>query len=180
MEHILEKYNRLEIPPFEKSFSEYYLLEKDEQKADYPFSLDAAKAVYDFLSENLSTSIILLPPSETEDYPHFGATVRINGEIPIIIGLIAKRNIFKKIAENYTGDVYDSQEDIFDVVSELLNVFTGHFTIRIASLLGVEEEPEPPRFGEINQNISAMKMLADIGTFYIYVGKEEIFQGREF
>ena len=175
LEHIFDAYNRLEVPPFEKSFCAYYELKRDEQKADYPFALDVAMATHEFLSENLSTTIILLPPSEQKENSLMGATVRISGSMPVTVGIFAKEKVFKKIAETYAEEVYDSREDIFDAVSELLNVFTGIFTIHIASTLGVEEIPELPRFGNITRKINAMKMLADVGEFYLYVGQEEIF-----
>jgi len=68
----------------------------------------------------------------------------------------------------------ETVEDAHDAISELLNVFTGHFTVKIAVTKGLEEVPEPPRYGSII-NISCITMMADIGTFYVYIGKNEIF-----
>ena len=178
LDRILAEYRRLEIPPLEESFAAYYDDLRGADKIDYPLALDVTSAFHDFLSATFGTSIILLPPAEIKEEKLFGASVKINGAVPVVTGFLADEKTFVRAAAKYNAWIEkDSLEDSFDAMSELLNVFTGHFTIKMAASLGLEEEPEPPRFGRVEKNSGFVKMLADFGNFYVYVGNGEIFDG---
>lgn len=169
----LEEYDKLEIPPIESALSAYYEVLKDCPDIDFPFAVDVINTFHSFLSESLKTTIIILPPSDCRLNKQTGASVKIIGEIPVVVAMFADENVFMELAQRYDGYV-ETVEDAHDAISELLNVFTGHFTVKIAVTKGLEEVPEPPRYGSII-NISCITMMADIGTFYVYIGKNEIF-----
>ena len=174
LENVLDEYYRLEIPPIVQACSAYYDVLNGTQNTDYSFALDVIQTVHSFLSESLGTTIIILPPTEIKEKSWFGASVKIVGSMPVVVGILADEKTFLKLAKRYERFV-ETLEDSFDGVAELLNVFTGQFTVKIASSLGVEEEPEPPRYGQILKNIPTIRMLADFGNFYLYVDQEEIF-----
>ena len=169
----LEKYDKLEIPPIESALSEYYEGLKNCPDIDFPFAVDVISSFHSFLSESLKTTIIILPPSDCRINKQIGASVKIIGEIPVVVAMFADEDVFMELAKRY-DEYVETVEDAHDAISELLNVFTGHFTVKIAVTKGLEEVPEPPRYGSII-NINCIKMMADIGTFYIYIGKNEIF-----
>ena len=176
LNRILEKYQKLEIPPFEESFAAYYNFLRGTDKPDYPLALDVATALNDFLSETFGTSIILLPPEISGKENLFGASVKIKGKMPVVVGILADKKTFFRAAARYNNLIEDEcLEDAFDVMSELLNVFTGHFTIKMAAALGLEQEPEPPRFGQAEQRPEFLRLFSDFGNFYVYVGRAEIF-----
>ena len=59
-----------------------------------------------------------------------------------------------------------------------MNVATGHVIVRIAAALGIEEELEPPRFGETEKIFGVIKLLVNVGNFYLYIGRDEIFPAQ--
>ena len=124
-------------------------------------------------------------PSETEikiesamelpEKAKFGASVKIDGEIDFVFGVFAEKKSFHDIAERYEHFATESLEEDFDAMSEFLNEVTGHFIIKIAKTFGLEEDLEPPRFGQIESKFGVIKILGNVGTFYLYIGKNEIF-----
>ena len=79
-----------------------------------------------------------------------------------------------QIAKRYDSYV-EELEDAYDAISELLNVFTGQFVVNIAVTRGLDEEPEPPRFGNTSEFFNFISLFSDVGYFYLYIGKDEIF-----
>ncbi len=175
LERILKAYHHLEIPPLEEAFAAHYDALQEKYRTNYLLALDVMKSLYDFLSKSLGMTMILLPAVETKEDFLVGTSVKITGAMPFVIGVIANRKVFHELAVAYEKFVTDTVEDDFDALAEMLNVFTGHFTVKIASEFGLEEEPEPPRFDRVTKKIDMIKMLADAGIFYLYIGTEEIF-----
>ncbi|MBR2179329.1 MAG: chemotaxis protein CheX [Selenomonadaceae bacterium] len=173
LDQLFKKYNKLEIPPIESALTAYYEKLKGYPDIDFPFAVDVISSFHTFLSETLKTTIIILPPSDCNHENQIGASVKIIGEIPVVVAMFANNEIFLRLAKRY-DEYVETTEDAHDAISELLNVFTGHFTVKIAVTKGLEEVPEPPRYGSV-ANVKCITMLADIGTFYIYIGKAEIF-----
>ena len=174
LDQILEKYNDLEIPPIESVLTKYYEKLKTQPDIDFPFAIDVVSNFHSFLSETFKTSMVLLPPANHKSETQFGASVKIIGEVPVVVALLADEKMFFNIAEKY--DSYtETMEDAYDSISELLNVFTGQFVVHVAVTKGLEEVPEPPRYGTNSNIIDTIAVIGDMGTFYIYIGKQEIF-----
>lgn len=172
---ILQAYHRTEIPPVESSFANFYDAVQADDKIDYPFALNVVESLHDFLSNTFKTTIIFIPVPDLGGNEKFGASVKIEGSMPVVVGVMADRNIFHKMSNLYDNFVSDNLDDDFDAMSEMLNVFTGNFAVQFAAIVGVEEEPEPPRFGLVNEKLQTLKVLSGFGTFYLYLGKQEIF-----
>lgn len=171
---LLDEYQKLETPPIENAYSARYETLPLEQKLDYSIAVDVVKSFHEFTSEAVGSTIILLPDVDIAEGTLLGATVKIKGETPIIVGFFAAEDVFIKFAQSYNNLVED-KADALDAVSEFLNIYVGHFTIRMVATLGTEEEPETPRYGDA-ENFTAIKMFSDWGEFYLYVGAEEFFQ----
>lgn len=178
LEKLLEEYHRLEIPPVENAFAAYYNSLPQNEQIDYPPALDAADYLHAFISESLNTTVVFVPKAEKEKIPMCGASVKIAGVMPVVVAVMAEEKIFHDLANLYDNFVSDSLEDDFDAISEMLNVFTGNFTVKVAAAFGVEEEPEPPRFGRVDPDVDGLKVITGVGAFYIHVGKEELFEQR--
>lgn len=175
LDRILKKYHELEIPPLESTLTIYYdKIKSHHPDIDFPFAVDAIRNFHSFLSETFQSTVVILPPNEYKDKIKFGASVKIIGEVPIVVALLADEEMFLNIAKRYDSYV-DVLEDAYDAISELLNVFTGQFVVQIAVTKGLEEVPEPPRYGIISYEVESIAMMADLGTFYVYIGKQEIF-----
>lgn len=176
-EKILENYHREEIPPVEKIFGHIYNALQSAKKIDYPPALDVAMHFHNFLSEEFQTTVIYSSTVPDFNQELFGASVKINGDIPIVVGMIAEKKVLHKLANSYDKFVSEDIEEDFDAVAEMLNVFTGNFTVRVATTSGIEEELYPPRFGQLNFELETLvTVLADVGKFYLYIGAEEIFK----
>lgn len=176
-EKILESYHREEIPPVEKIFGDIYNAFKSDKKVDYPPALDVAVHFHSFFSEEFRTTAIFSPAAPDFREELFGASVKINGNIPIVVGVLAEKKVLHKLANSYDKFVSEDIEEDFDAVAEMLNVFTGNFTVRVATTSGIEEELYPPRFGQLNFEIETLAtVFADVGKFYLYIGAEEIFK----
>ena len=173
LSQLLEEYNKLEIPPLESALTAYYEKLNDYPDIDFPFAVDVISSFHSFLSESLNTTIIILPPSDCSDENQIGASVKIIGEIPVVVAMFADNDTFLRLAQRY-DEYVETIEDANDAISELLNVFTGHFTVKIAVTKGLEEVPEPPRYGSV-ADTKCITMMSDIGIFYVYIGKSEIF-----
>ena len=174
LDHILESYRNLEIPPIESALTSYYDKLKRYPDVDFPFAVDVVRELHEFLSDSLQSSVVILPPRDHKSKIQFGASVKIVGAIQIIVALLADEEIFLRIAKRYDSYV-ETVEDAYDAISELLNVFTGQFVVQVAVTKGLEEVPEPPRYGSISNTIDAITLMNDIGNFNIYIGKQEIF-----
>ncbi|MBR6014324.1 MAG: hypothetical protein IK062_11190 [Selenomonadaceae bacterium] len=175
-EKILEDYHREEFSPVEKVFADWYSTLTFERKFDYPPSLDVAKDFHGFLTESLKTTIIFSSTPVDTVEKLFGASVKIQGAMPVVIGVLAEQNTLHKLANSYDDFVSEDIEEDFDSVAEMLNVFTGNFTVKVASQLGIEEELYPPLFGRLEKNVfSFLTVTCDFGNFYLYIGEEEIF-----
>ena len=175
LEEILQKYHRVEIPPVESAFASFFDSIQLDDRIDYPLALNVAESLHEFLSETLKTSIIFVPSPELGESENFGASVKITGDMPVVVAVMADREVFHRMANIYDDFVSDDLDEDFDAMSEMLNVFTGNFTVQFAAAVGVEEEPEPPRFGRVDDNISALRVLTNFGIFYLYIEKKEIF-----
>ena len=174
LEKILQEYHRIEIPPVETAFALFYDLVKGD-KIDYPLALDVAESLHEFISETFNSSVIFIPSPDLGENEKFGASVKVTGEMPVVCAVMAEKNIFHKMANLYDDFVSDNLDEDFDAMSEMLNVFTGNFTVQFAASVGVEEEPEPPRFGRITENLQTLRVLTNFGMFHLYIGKDEIF-----
>ena len=174
LEELLAQYHKLEISPVEEAFATRYESMPAAQKPDYPLALDAVKSFHEFVSQSFDSTVILLPDVDATTEKLLGATVKIRGTIPIVIGFFAVEPNFVNFAQNY-NHLVETVEDATDMVSEFLNIYVGHLTIRMVETLGTEEEPETPRFGDA-ENVSGIKMIADCGEFYLYVSNDEFFE----
>ena len=177
LEKILQEYHRTESPPVESAFAGFYDSFQGSGKIDYPLALDVAESLHEFISETFKTSVIYVPSPDLGKDDKFGASVKIQGVMPVVIAVMAEQKTFHRMANLYDDFVSDDLEEDFDAISEMLNVFTGNFTVQFAASFGVEEEPEPPRFGRVDKNLQTLRVITDFGNFYIYVGQEEIFAG---
>ena len=174
LNHIFEEYHNLEIPPIESVLTTYYEKLKKYPDIDFPFAVDVISSFHTFLSESLQSSVVILPPHSQKNKIKFGASVKIIGEISVIVALMAEEKNFLNIARRYDSYV-ETIEDAYDAISELLNVFTGQFVVQVAVTKGLEEVPEPPRYGSISEAVNTITVMNDIGNFEIYIGKQEIF-----
>ena len=174
---ILEDYHKCEISPVEKFFGDWYRTMNLEKVFDYSPALDVAKDFHIFLSESLKTTIIFLSPPVRPYESLLGASVKIKGAMPIVVGVLTEKNSLHNLAVSYDKLVEEDADEDFDAVAEMLNVFTGNFTVKIASQLGIEEELFPPRFGQLAENIcSLLGVMCSFGDFYLYIGEKEIFK----
>ena len=174
LNQVFEEYHNLEIPPIESVLATYYEELKKYHDVDFPFAVEVIRSFHSFLSETLCSSSIILPPNAQKNKLQFGASVKIDGEVPVIVALLAEEELFLNIAKRYDSYV-ETIEDAYDAISELLNVFTGQFVVQVAVTKGLEEVPEPPRYGSISEATNAITLMNDIGNFDIYIGKQEIF-----
>lgn len=176
-EKILENYHKEEISPVEKVFADWYETLSLAKVFDYPPALEVAKDFHSFLSESLKTTIIFSSTPAKVSENLFGASVRIKGAMPVVVGIIAEKDILHKLANSYDKFVSEDIEEDFDAVAEMLNVFTGNFTVKIAAKLGLEEELYPPHFGRLEKSINSfLNVICDLGSFHLYVGEKEIFK----
>lgn len=176
-EKILENYHREEIPPVEKIFAYIYNTSQVAKKIDYQPALDVAMSFHNFLSEEFKTTIVFSSTAPDSNKELFGASVKINGDIPVVVGVLAEKKILHKLANSYDKFVSEDVEEDFDAVAEMLNVFTGNFAVKVAAASGLEEELYPPRFGQPSLEIGTLvTVIADVGKFYLYIGAEEIFK----
>lgn len=174
LERILEQYYNLQVPPLESMLTIYYEQLRGRLTIDFPFAIDLFRALHTFISEELHSTVIILPPTAIDCADKTGATVKLIGDLPVVTGIFADEKTFIGLARRYE-EATETLEDSFDVISELLNVFTGHFAIRASMMRGLEEEPEPPRCGTLSGDVSGFLMLTDVGKFYVYVNAEELF-----
>lgn len=175
LEKFLDDYHKLEISPLEETFSAQYESLPPAQGMEYPLALDVVKSFHEFTSEAFNSTLILLPAPEVIEENLLGATVKVRGNIPVIVGVFAPEDALTKFAQNY-NHLAENAEDALDVVSEFLNTYVGHLTIRMVEKLGTEEEPETPRFGNAEKPLTGIKMIGDCGEFYLYVSSEEFFE----
>ena len=159
----------------EEKFAACYEKLHDVMQLDYSIACNAFNCFEDFVAEHFGNKIEIESAVNLPKNANFGSSVKIAGEINFIIGLLAEKKIFHQIAEGYEHFKLDTLDEDFDAVSELLNVVTGHFIIKIANTLGIEEDLDPPRFGQTEKNFGVIKILMSVGTFYLYIGQEEIF-----
>ena len=171
LEELLAQYHKLEMSPIEEAFATRYESLSAAQKPDYPLALDAVKSFHEFVSQSFDSTVILLPDVDESQEKLLGATVKIRGTIPIVIGFFAAEPVFVNFAQNY-NHLVETVEDATDMV---FNIYVGHLTIRMVETLGTEEEPETPRFGDA-ENVTGIKMIADCGEFYLYVSNDEFFE----
>lgn len=160
----------------EEKFAACYENLRDVIQLDYSLAFNVFKCFQEFVEESLDSEIEIDTAVNLPENANFGASVKIDGEINFIIGLLAEKKIFHEIAETYEHFQLDSLEEDFDAVSELLNVVTGHFIIKIANTLGIEEDLEPPRFGRTEKSFGVIKISMKFGEYYLYIGQDEIFE----
>lgn len=159
----------------EEKFSACYEKLRDVMQLDFPLARSVFKCFQEFVNENLEAEFEIDSATDLPPNANFGASVKIEGEINFVLGVFAEEKNFHQLAENYEHFETESLEEDFDAVSELLNVVTGHLIIKIANKFGVEEDLEPPRFGKTEKIFGVIKIHGKSGTFYLYIGKEEIF-----
>ena len=162
----------------EKKFAACYENLRDVINLDYSVALGVFKCLQEYLADGLTSTLEIVSAVELPANANFGASVKIDGEISFVVAVLAEKRIFHEIAESYEHFELDSLDEDFDAVSELLNVATGHVIVRLAARFGIEEELEPPRFGETEKKLSVIKILVNVGTFYLYIGREEIFPAQ--
>ena len=163
----------------EEKFAACYEDLREVMQLDYSLAFNVFRCFQDFVVESMETkfeidSAVNLPPTA-----NFGASVKIDGKINFVVGVLAEKKIFHELAENYEHFKLDSLDEDFDAVSELLNVVTGLLIVKIATIFGIEEDLEPPRFGQTEKSFGVIKILANVGTFYLYIGRDEIFDAVE-
>lgn len=159
----------------EKNFAVCYEKLREVMQLDYSLALNVFKCLHKYLAEGLSSNVEIDSAVELPLNANFGASIKIGGEISFVVAVLAEKRIIHEIAESYEHFELDSLDEDFDAVSELLNVATGHVIVRISAALGIDEELDPPRFGETEKIIGVIKLLVNVGTFYLYIGREEIF-----
>ena len=159
----------------EKNFSECYEVLQNVIQIDYNLALDVFNCVKDFISEHLETEMVIDSVVKLPENANFGASVKIEGRVSFVLGVFADKNTFHEIAERYEQFPTESLDEDFDAVSELLNVITGNLIVKIAEKFGIEEDLEPPRYGQIEKTFDTIKIFIGSGAFYLYIGREEIF-----
>ncbi len=174
LERLLNEYHDLQVPPLERMLTIYYERLRERLAVDFPFAIDLMRDLHMFLSDVLNATVIILPPTEFDYHEEIGSSVALIGDVPAVTGIFADERTFMRLATRY-DDCVETLEDGFDAMSELLNVFVGHFAVKAATRRGLEEEPEPPRCGELSGDIGGFLMMSDVGKFFIYVNREEIF-----
>ena len=175
LERILDAYQSQQVPPLESMMTVYYEHWKNLPTTDFPFAIDLMRGLHTFLSETFNESVIILPPSGEPHGELLGASVKLAGTLSAVTGILADRKTFFDLAVRY-DDSTKSMEDSIDAIAELLNVFIGHFAVRVAMQHGLESEPEPPRHGEVNGEFPSFRLMTDVGIFYVYINGREIFE----
>ena len=174
LERLLNEYHDLQVPPLERMLTIYYERLRERLAVDFPFAIDLMRDLHMFLSDVLNATVIILPPTEFDYRGKIGASVALIGDVSAVTGIFADERTFMRLAMRYEEYV-ETLEDGFDAMSELLNVFVGHFAVKAATQRGIDVEPEPPRFGELSGDAGGFLMLSDVGRFFIYVNREELF-----
>lgn len=159
----------------EEKFSACYEKLREVMQMDYSLACNIFKCFQEFVESGLESEMEIDSAMDLPPNANFGASVKIDGEINFVLGVFAEKKIFHDIAERYEHFETESLDEDFDAVSELLNVVTGHLIVKIANTFGIEEDLEPPRFGQTEKNFGVIKITVSIGTFYLYIGKDEIF-----
>ncbi len=174
LERMLEEYHDLQVPPLESMLTIYYERLRSRLTIDFPFAIDLIRDLHTFLSDVLKSTVIILPPTDFDWRGMLGSSVALIGDVSSVTGIFADERTFMRLAMRYDGYA-ETSEDAFDAISELLNVFVGHFAVKAATRRAVEVEPEPPRCGALTGGAVGFLMLTDVGRFYIYVNGEELF-----
>ena len=159
----------------EKKFEDCYVKLKDVMQLDYSVAYNVFRCFQDFVSENLESEFEIIDAEILPQNANFGASVKIDGKINFVMGVCAEEKNFHDLAEKYEHFHTESLDEDFDAVSELLNVVTGLLIVKLSTIFGIEEDLEPPRFGQTEKNIGMIKIRGSIGDFYLYIGKNEIF-----
>lgn len=159
----------------EAKFAECYEKLRDVMQLDYSIAYNVYKCFQEFVSENLESEVEIDKAVELPPNANYGASIKIDGNISFVIGVLAEKKSFHQIAEQYEHFQIDTLDEDYDAVSELLNVVTGHLIIKITNALGIDEDLEPPRYGRTEKVIGVIKILVRVGTFYLYIGQDEIF-----
>jgi hypothetical protein len=147
----------------------------DVMQMDYSMACNIFKCFKEFVEDGLESEMEIDSAMDLPPNANFGASVKIDGEINFVLGVLAEKKIFHNIAERYVNFQLDSLDEDFDAISELLNVVTGHLIVKFANTFGIEEDLEPPRFGQTEKIFGVIKISVSLGTFYLYIGKKEIF-----
>lgn len=174
LDRILDRYYALQVPPLESMITRHYERLGRRMTIDFPFAVELIRELHAFLSDTLCSTVIILPPSEDERQKEFGASVKMDGDIPSVTGVFSDTKTLMKLAARFDASV-ENLDDAFDALSEMLNVFVGHFAVKAATQRGIDVLPEPPRFGSIESESCGFCLLTDVGKFYVYLGREEIF-----
>ncbi len=160
----------------EAKFAVCYEKLRDVIQIDYDLAYNVFKCFKEFVETNIENKIEIISAMDLPQNANYGASVKIEGKINFVLGVLAEKKTFHDIAERYEHFQLDSLDEDFDAISELLNVVTGHLIVKFANAFGIEEDLEPPRFGQTKKNFGVIKILEDTtGTFYLYLGKDEIF-----
>ena len=175
LERMLRAYYDLQVPPLESMLTIYYERLRSRLTIDFPFAIDLIRGLHTFISEEFHSTVLILPPNEVDHSDKLGASVKLIGDLPVVTGIFADERGLLDLSRR-CDDSVETLEDALDVTAELLNVFTGHFAVKAATRRGLDEEPEPPRYGTLSGALSGFAMLTDFGRFYIYVNGDEIFE----
>ena len=159
----------------EEKFEVCYEKLQDVMQLDYPVAFNVFRCFQEFVAENIGTQIKIGSAVDLPPNANFGASVKICGKINFVVGVFAEKENFHKLAEEYEHFETESLEEDFDAIAELLNVVTGLLIVKIAAIFKIEEDLEPPRFGQIEKSFGVIEIQGNIGTFYLYIGKDEIF-----
>ncbi|MBQ9480279.1 MAG: hypothetical protein IJU71_12110 [Selenomonadaceae bacterium] len=175
LEKILDEYHDLQVPPLESMLTIYYERLRERLEIDFPFAIDLIRSLHEFMSDELRSTVVILPPTVEDHSGAVGSSVKLIGDLPVVTGIFADEQTLMKLSTR-CDDATETIEDAFDVVAELLNVFTGHFATKAAMRRGLDEEPEPPRCGELIGDPIGFHVLTDVGKFFLYVNADEIFE----
>ncbi len=138
------------------------------------YSAEILKNFCEFLSEELNSKIEIETEIPRPAEANFGASVKVSGKIPFVIGVLADKSTFHRLAESYEKIDTENIAEDFDAISEMVNVFAGQLIVKIAAKCHVEEDLLPPRFGKISGSFRVKKISADVGNLYLYLGGAEI------
>ena len=159
----------------EKKFEACYEKLKDVIQLDYPMAFNVLRCFHEIAFETLDSDFQIETAVELPQEANFGATVKIEGKINFVVGVFAEKKIFHELAEKYVHFETESIDEDFDAIAEFLNVVTGILIVKVATIFGIEEELEPPRYGQTEKNFGVIQIRGNIGIFYLYIGKDEIF-----
>lgn len=125
-------------------------------------------------------SVVEQSPVMTEEpLPSYAVSIRVNGDIDFVGGVIASEPVFLEMARRYSGEELDQVDEMaVDCCKEFLNVVLGFFCIEMARR-DLEGELHPPRWQKnvIPKGSRQLRLrtYTSFGSFQIVLAVDEFF-----